>query len=290
MSQGSVRIRRNSIVRLARSPTPCPALLVLVMALAALAQAQPSFGVPSNQPPNEDFYVYKQIPDIALQTGGSRVTRLSEIWSDKPLLLTMVFTRCAGVCSPFLRSLRVAASAAHDLGQDYRIVVLSFDPRDTVNDMEMAAQNLGVQLDPNWIFGISSAASIARVAAASGFWFQWDPSAQQYDHPSLVDAIDHGRVVRMLAGTSVSPASLREVIQELRGSFVASYALAGKVAFRCFEYDPIRDAYRLDWGLLFMLLPATCAVLAVIWAFFLNNSEGHIWRSHGKDSAYPAAG
>jgi hypothetical protein len=77
----------------------------------------------------------------------------------------------------------------------------------------------------------------------------------------------------MLAGTNVPNASLREVIQEFRGRFVASYALAGKVAFRCFEYDPNRGAYRLDWGLLLMLLPATCAVLAVVWAFFLNSRE-----------------
>jgi cytochrome oxidase Cu insertion factor (SCO1/SenC/PrrC family) len=273
MSQGAVGIRRDSGVTLPRSRTIRPGLLVFVLALSALVQAQQSFGVPSKQPPNEDFYVYKQIPDIAIQTGASTAIRLSQIWSEKPLLLTMVFTHCAGVCSAFLRSLRAAVSDAHGLGQDYRIVVLSFDPRDTTDDMEMVAANLGVKLDPNWIFAISSAAGIRQVAAAGGFWFQWDRSAQQYDHPSLVEAIDHGRVVRMLAGTNVPPASLREVIQDLRGRFVPSYALAGKVAFRCFEYDPNRGAYRLDWGLLFMLLPATCAVLAVVWAFFLHSRE-----------------
>jgi len=266
-------MRRDSSVKPPRSRTMRPGLVVFVLALAALAQAQQSFGVPSNQPPNEDFYVYKQIPDVAIETGASTAMRLSKIWSEKPLLLTMVFTRCAGVCSAFLRSLRAAVLDAQGLGQDYRIVVLSFDPRDTTDDMEMVAESLGVKLDPNWIFAISSAAGIRQVAAASGFWFQWDPSAQQYDHPSLVEAIDHGRVVRMLAGTNVPRASLREVIQELRGRFVPSYALAGKVAFRCFEYDPNRDAYRLDWGLLFMLLPATSAVLAVVWAFFLHRES-----------------
>ena len=59
----------------------------------------------------------------------------------------------------------------------------------------------------------------------------------------------------------------------MRGRFVASYALAGKVAFRCFEYDPNRGGYRLDWGLLFMLLPAICTVLAVVWAFFCSSRD-----------------
>jgi hypothetical protein len=58
-----------------------------------------------------------------------------------------------------------------------------------------------------------------------------------------------------------------EVAQELRGKFVSSHALAGKVAFRCFEYDPNRGRYILDWGVLLMLLPATCALLSVAWAF-----------------------
>jgi protein SCO1/2 len=240
------------------------------MLLGSAVWAQQSFSVRSNEPPNEDLYVYKQIPDIPIQTIDSAVTRLSTIWRDKPVLLTMIFTRCAGVCSPFLRSLKLAASDSHGLGQDYRIVVLSFDPRDTAADMEMMADSLGVKSDRNWIFGIASVSDITRVATASGFWFQWDSSAQQYDHPSVVVAVDRGKVIRLLVGVNVPSASLREVIQELRGRFVASYVLAGKVVFRCFEYDPYRGGYRLDWGVLLMLLPATCAILAVIWAFVLS--------------------
>jgi cytochrome oxidase Cu insertion factor (SCO1/SenC/PrrC family) len=266
MSQSFIGITRGSTGRLQRY---CFICIVLTLFLATVAvQAQQSFGVRSDQPPNEDLYVYKPIPDIEIQTSATTTTRLSTLWRDKPFLLTMTFTRCSGVCSPFLRSLKAAASNTPGLGQDYRIVVLSFDPHDTAADMETMAESLGLKSDPNWIFGVSSASDIQRVAAASGFWFQWDPSVQQYDHPSVVEAVDRGRMVRLLAGASVPSASLREVIEELRGRFVASYALAGKVAFRCFEYDPSRGGYRLDWGLSFMLLPATCAVLAVVWAFF----------------------
>jgi protein SCO1 len=195
--------------------------------------------------------------------------RLSTVWRDRPVLLTMIFARCAGVCSPFLHSLQRAAADAQGLGRDYRIVVLSFDPHDTAADMDMMAESLGVKSDSAWIFGVASPSDIRRLAAAVGFWFYWDPSLQQYDHPSLVIAVDRGRVVRMLDGAQVPSASLREVAQELRGKFVSSYALAGKVAFRCFEYDPNRRRYSLDWGVLLMLLPATCALLSVAGAFCL---------------------
>lgn len=181
----------------------------------------------------------------------------------------MIFSRCARACSPFLRSLKSAVIDAGGLGFDYRVVVLSFDPRDTVADMESMAGELGLTSNPDWLFGVASPSDIRRLAASTGFWFQWDPASRQFDHPSLVVAIDRGQLVRMLAGANVPSASLREVVQELRGKFVASYALAGKVAFRCFEYDPNSGRYALDWGLALMLVPGTCAILATAWVFFL---------------------
>ncbi|HKV81545.1 MAG TPA: SCO family protein [Candidatus Sulfotelmatobacter sp.] len=195
-------------------------------------------------------------------------TQLSAIWRSKPLLLTMVFTRCAGVCSPFLHSLKSAVSEAGGLGADYRVLVLSFDPKDTVADMKMMAESLGVKSNPDWIFGVASPSDIRKVSAATGFWFQWDRPLEQYDHPAVVVAIDRGRVVRMLAGATVPPASLSEIVQELRGKFVASYVLPGKVAFRCFEYDPNSGRYALDWGVILLLLPGTLAMLATGCVFF----------------------
>jgi len=239
-----------------------------VFIFVRVAFAQDSFGQPSQEPPNEERFVYKLTPDVPITT-SSGVQNLSAIWHEKPVLLTMIFSRCARVCSPFLRSLNSAVSDAGGLGTDYRIVVLSFDPKDTLADMQRLASELGLNADPDWTFGVASPSDIRSLAAATGFWFQWDSSTQQFDHASLVVAIDRGQLVRMLAGPSVPAASLREVVQELRGKFVASYALAGKVAFRCFEYDPTSGRYSLDWGLALMLLPGTCAILATAWVFFL---------------------
>jgi hypothetical protein len=103
---------------------------------------------------------------------------------------------------------------------------------------------------------------------------------QQYDHPAVVVAIEQGRVVRMLAGATVPVAKLSEVIQELRGKFVPSYSLPGKVAFRCFEYDPNSGHYTLDWGLLLMILPGTAAILATAWIFFLVPTRSRMTDSY----------
>jgi protein SCO1 len=237
--------------------------------------AQQSFGGTSKQPPSEERYIYGQVPDIQIQTEGASPIHLSAIWQVKPVLLTMVFTRCAGVCSPFLHSLKSAVSEAGGLGTDFRVLVLSFDPKDTVADMDMMADSLGVKSNRNWIFGIALPSDIRRVAAATGFWFQWDQPTQQYDHPAVVVTIDRGKVVRMLVGATVPQASLSEVVQELRGKFVASYALPGKVAFRCFEYDPASGRYSLNWGVLLMILPGTLAAIATGCVFFSGGRPQH---------------
>jgi protein SCO1/2 len=254
--------------------------LCLALSFASALQAQQSVGKASKQPPNEDFYVYKQIPDITVQDSSGSAIRLSKIWQDKPVLLTMVFTRCAGVCSPFLHSFKSAASAAGGQGTDYRVLVLSFDPKDSIADMNGMADDLGLKLNSAWIFGIASPSDIRRLAEATGIWFRWDESVQQYDHPAVVVAIEQGRVVRMLAGATVPVAKLSEVIQELRGKFVPSYSLPGKVAFRCFEYDPNSGHYTLDWGLLLMILPGTAAILATAWIFFLVPTRSRMTDSY----------
>ncbi len=260
---GSVEPGKQSGIRLARLALA----LCFALSFAGGLWAQQSVGKPSDQPPNEDFYLYKQVPDISVQSKPGSTIQLSQIWQDKPVLLTMVFTRCTGVCSPFLNSLKSAAAAAGGLGADYRVVVLSFDPKDSIADMNRMAEDLGLKSNAAWIFGVASPLEIRRLAEATGIWFRWDASAQQYDHPAVVVAIQQGRVVRMLAGATVPVTGLMEVIQELRGKFVASYALPGKVAFRCFEYDPRSGHYTLDWGLLLMILPATLAILVTAWIF-----------------------
>jgi protein SCO1/2 len=241
----------------------------LALSFAGGLEAQQSVGKPSKEPPNEDFYVYKQIPDIMLRESTGPQIQLSKLWQDKPVLLTMVFRHCAGICWPFLHSFKSAAQAAGGEGIDYRVLVLSFDPKDSIADMDDMAEGLGLKSNSAWIFGIASPSDIRRLALATGNWFRWDQSVQQYDHPAVVVAIEQGRVVRMLAGATVPPERLSEVIQELRGKFVASYALPGKVAFRCFNYDPASGRYTLDWGLLLLILPGTLAILATAWIFFL---------------------
>jgi cytochrome oxidase Cu insertion factor (SCO1/SenC/PrrC family) len=263
-----------------------PLVLCLLLTLGGRLQAQSSVGVASVQPPEEDAYVYKQVPDVQILRTGVDATPLSALWQDKPVLLAMVFSRCVGSCSPFLRSLKSAVSDAGGAGSAYRVVVLSFDSADTAADVDVMAANVGIAPDTGWVFGVAPRLDISRLAEATGFWFRWDQATKQYDHPSMVVAIDRGRVLRMLVGATVSVTQLREIVQE----FGPAYVLPGKLAFRCFEYDPSTGRYSLDVGLLLLILPGGFALTATMSVFYSTSSRVHRGRYGWQQTRRSGAG
>ena len=232
-----------------------------------------SFGQPASRPPFEDRFIAQSVPDITVATAMGALP-LSRLWQEKPLVVTMVYTRCGGVCVPYLRFLRDATHSDGGAGRDYRVLVLSFDPRDTVADMKSLAEELGLQSNPAWIFGVTGPDETRRLASATGYWFTWDPSNNQYDHPALLVGIKDGRLLRMLAG-DVPSVRFREVADELRGRFVRAYPLPSKVArFRCFQYDA-SGRLHLDWGVLLMFIPATFAIVCTICIFSVSRRSSN---------------
>jgi protein SCO1 len=232
---------------------------IVIVGIVTAASAQESGA--RRDPPDETRYIGRALPDIPLSTTRGP-SSLSAIGREGPMLITLVFTRCAGVCSPYLRSLRAASDARHDV----RRLLLSFDPRDTLEDMRALAEHLAVAEREDWIFGTAREEDIRKVTEAIGFWFAWDGSRQQYDHPALTAAILRGRVVRLLAGGTVSAARLSEVMREMNGQFVESYPLPGRIRFRCFQYDA--NGFAFDWGFALLLVPAvfTCGATVAIFA------------------------
>jgi cytochrome oxidase Cu insertion factor (SCO1/SenC/PrrC family) len=228
------------------------AALFLMTCAAASAAAQPP--VPRDTPPLEERLLDNSVPDIWLTTATGPRIRLSQISDRRPLVLTFVFTRCAGVCSPFLRSWLAADRRLGRQGQ-YSRLVLSFDPRDTVEDMSALARHLSLHENDDWTFAVSDPDDLRRLADALGFWWDWDEGRQQFDHPAMLAGIRDGRLARLLVGGSVSSARLEELVREASGEFIRSYPLPGRVAFRCVQFDAATGRMRLDWGFGLLLVP-----------------------------------
>jgi cytochrome oxidase Cu insertion factor (SCO1/SenC/PrrC family) len=231
----------------------------LLLVVVFFTGAAPSRG-PRDVPPDEDRFINEPLPDIELTTPSNAHVMVSSVARGQPLLFTFVFTRCAGVCSPFLASWRTADRSVSSSRAFHRLV-LSFDQRDTAADMDALAHHLGVDEDPDWTFAIASPSDVQRLADATGFWYDWDESRQQFDHPAMIAAARDGRLVRLLVGGIVSPRRLDDLLREASGEFVPSYPLPGRVLFRCVQYDARTGQVTLDWGFLLLFLPLVASGL-----------------------------
>nr|BCX00199.1 MAG: hypothetical protein KatS3mg041_0245 [Bacteroidota bacterium] len=218
--------------------------------------------------PREEYYLYRPVPDVLVETVAGR-RWLSSLWQERPLLITFAYTRCGGICRPFLGRLHKALEAIGGAGKAYTVVVLSMDPLDSPRSMYQLGQQIQRAHRPGWIWGIlAREADIPRLLRGVGYWTRWDSTLQQYDHPSAVIAVSgNGRLVRILVGNEVRSGPLADVVRELRGLWVRAYPLPDStVAFRCFQYDP-DQGWRPDWGLMLLLLPGLLGLGFMFWLF-----------------------
>ena len=259
------------------------ALLVLV---AAMVGGSPSNGAPENyavgepiKEPIEEEWIGRCVADIALSGREGKSVLLSDYWDNKPVFLTLVFTRCAGICSPYLGLLQSTVEKVGGAGQDFDMIVVSFDPRDAADDMASLASHYDLEDRDGWVFAVpSSAESIDRLCESIGYTYTWDESRQQFDHAAVTEAIRNGEIARLSLGESISPARFKEMLSEANGDFVSVYpqANSGNTLFRCFDYDP-EIGFTPQWGLLLILAPSALVFAATVMLFGLRRrgTGGH---------------
>lgn len=256
--------------RTMKSHAAAAALVLLVLTAWVPGAAPGPEAVPR---PDEGTVVGRSLPDIGIELADGKKTSLSALGEKRPLILTLVFSRCAGVCSPFLRTIRSVADDVGGVSVDYDFLVLSFDSRDTAEEMGLMAEYVGAGRRAGWNFGVAGREDIGRLAGALGFQFRWSEEAQQFDHPAVLVAMRDGRVLRMVTGGAVSHARFREVVSELRGDFVPIYPTMADVRFRCFEFGPDGVA-RPSWGMLIVAYPAMVTALITGAIFLLVRPPG----------------
>lgn len=210
----------------------------------------------------EESNIYEKIYDAPLAIVGEQQISFQELYARKPLLLALVFTRCSGVCNPFLLQLKESIQLRIK-DSSFNVLVLSFDPRDSIRDMEMLAQRFQVEDDSQWVFGVTD--SISELNQSISFYPVWDSLSNQYDHDALLVGINReGYITKKLIGIRQGH-DLDLLIASVNNIFSPTYRLPNKnMLFSCFNYDPKTGENKLGLGLLFIALPAVLTVLLLI--------------------------
>lgn len=215
----------------------------------------------------EESNIYEQIYDAPINVVGKGQVSFQELYNQKPLLLALVFTRCSGVCNPFLFQLKEnLALKTND--KSFNVLVLSFDPRDNMTDMSLLAQRFELENNEQWFFGTTN--SIEELNQSINFYPIWDSIKNQYDHDALLIGINNqGYITKKLIGVRQGH-DLDLLIASVNNIFSPTYRLPNKnMLFSCFNYDPKTGENKLGLGLLFIALPAVLTVLLLILISYL---------------------
>ncbi len=188
---------------------------------------------------------------------------------DCPIILTLVYYRCPGICTPLLNGL-VDVLERVDLtpGADYRILTISFDPTETPDLAARKKMNMlkafHEPFPPEaWRYLTTDSVTVATITDAVGFRYQ--RQGKDFTHPGVLTILSpEGKIARYLYGITFLPFDLKLAIMEASEGKVGP--TINRVLLYCFSYDPDGQKY------VFNILKVTGTVImafAVAFAGFL---------------------
>lgn len=230
------------------------------------------------KPPDESRLFGREVPDIGLRYANGGGGRLSDLWAKRPVFLTLVFSRCAGICSPYLGLLKKTVENVGSCGDRYQMVVISFDGRDRPEDMLALASLRGLEANSGWTFAVpASPEELTALCQSLDFDSRWDEQRRQFNHPAVTVVLRAGKLVRLSVGEEISPRLFKDMVSDGWGEFVPIYPAPGQrgALFRCFDYDPERG-FTPNWGMLILIFPGVTALTLATLMFLAARVIGSV--------------
>jgi len=187
--------------------------------------------------------------DLTFTDTTGKEVRLTDSFRDgKPVVLTLAYFRCPMLCGLVLRGLVSSLSELKfDLGQEYRALTVSFDPRDRP---EEAARKQATTLTSlhrqakgeDWPFLVGKPNVVRALAASLGFRFAWDERSGQYAHPAVVFVLTpDGRISRYLYGTEFPTRDVKLALVEAGSGRIGT--IVDRILLTCYRFDPAARRY-----------------------------------------------
>ena len=229
--------------------------------------------------------------DLPLTAADGRQVRLRDYFDGRrPVVLILAYYTCPMQCRLVLNSsMSVFRKLDWDLGDEYRAITISFDPRDTTEGaMEWRTDlhygygratgrsNGRSIVHDGWEFFTAEESVSKTIAEAVGFGYKFIPRAGDYAHPSAIMVLSpDGAVSNYLYGVSYKPKQLTLALQDAGDGKIGS--LYDRVLFRCFLYDPDSNSFVAN-AMLIMRISGGLTV------FFLGGGVGlMLWRARRKN-------
>lgn len=170
----------------------------------------------------------------------------------RPVVLTFAYHSCPVLCSMVLNAEAAGLRGiGWTVGKEFEVVTISIDPEESLE--KTAAKRASILAEygasrghdgKGWHFLVGDKESIAAVAAAAGFEYQYDAEQKQWGHPSvLMIAKPDGHMARYLYGLEFMPNDLK--LGLLEASEGRSISTIEQIILFCYHYDPQGGKYVL---------------------------------------------
>ncbi len=159
---------------------------------------------------------------------------------NKPTVIALVYYECPGLCSPLLEGVaEVITKAKVDLGTEYQVFTVSFDPTEKPELARAKKDNYaklvkGKDVENGWKWLTGDSANVNRLLNTLGYKIKKE--GDDFIHPASIIVISpEGKITRYLHGTYFLPFDLKMAIVE--ASEERSSPTINKVLKFCFSYD-----------------------------------------------------
>jgi protein SCO1/2 len=193
----------------------------------------------------------QQLPlDVRLRDSDGNSGRLADYFAGKPVLLNFVYYRCRELC-PLLSDglVRVLSALSFDIGDQFDVITVSFDPTETAADAASAKAQYIKRYGRDgatrgWHFLTGERPAIDALADAAGFRYSYDARKNEFAHATgIVIVTPQGKLSRYYYGIDFSPRDLRLGLIEAAAGKIGS-AIDQLLLF-CYHYDPLTGQYNL---------------------------------------------
>ena len=284
-----------------RNPMVAAGIFIMLAAAPFFAHASTSrnpmmgggiIGPPANQrPPSLQFVGIEQHLDAEVPANlvftdetGKSVTLGDYFGHGRPVILNLGYYQCPMLCSELLQGLVGSMKPlAFNLGKDFEVVTVSFDPRETT---EMAAAKKRDILkrygransEQGWHFLTGNAGEINKLTKAVGYQYQFDPKTEQYAHAAAIVMLTPDRHISgYFYGVEFSPKDLRLGLVQASQNRIGN--IGDQVLLYCYHYDPrtgrygavISNILKLGGGLTLLILGTFVFVM-----FRTDHREGRL--------------
>ena len=209
--------------------------------------------------------------DLTFYDEYGKTITLGELIDGKPTIISIVYYRCPGLCSPLLVGLAdVVDKVDLEPGKDFNVLTFSMDPRE---DYLLAAEKKKNYLhsmtrempETSWRFLTGDSVNANRITEVVGW--NYEKQGDDFMHgASIVVVSPEGKIARYLYGTEYLAFDLKMAIIEASEGKVGP--TISKLMQICFSYDPegrgyVLDVTRISGGIVIFLIGVFAVIFLV---------------------------